>query len=174
MSDRKPQARQNAESRIEIQDFTAVMLRTALIPTSFGEPDLAGYQLTVFWRGSRISTYSTGAGGDFTGLGVSPIDGATRARLSGPCAEGRMAARVSAREESPDSTRQRCRVTPGQGNLTDSATENRPPFFGRVRVKRWGKSPPRRWQQGRHGKPHWEQCQIGPPRGLVPATGYRR
>ena len=31
----------------------------------------------------------------------------------------------------------------------------------RARVKRWGKSPPRTWQQGRHGKPHREQCQIG-------------
>lgn len=30
-------------------------------------------------------------------------------------------------EESPDSGKQWCRVTPGQGNLTDSATENRPP-----------------------------------------------
>ncbi len=30
-------------------------------------------------------------------------------------------------EESPDSLKQRCRVTPGQGNLTDSATENRLP-----------------------------------------------
>jgi len=30
-----------------------------------------------------------------------------------------------------------------------------------VRVKRWGKSPPRGWQQRRHGKPHQEQCRIG-------------
>lgn len=30
-------------------------------------------------------------------------------------------------EESPDSTRQRCRVTPGGGNPRDSATENRQP-----------------------------------------------
>ena len=36
-----------------------------------------------------------------------------------------------------------------------------------VRMKRWGKSPPHRWQQGWHGKPHREQCQIGPPRGQV-------
>jgi hypothetical protein len=35
----------------------------------------------------------------------------------------------------------------------------------RVMVKRWGKSPPRTWQQGRHGKPHPEQCQIGASRG---------
>jgi hypothetical protein len=34
-----------------------------------------------------------------------------------------------------------------------------------VKVKRWGKSPPRTWQQGRHGKPHPEQCQIGASRG---------
>jgi len=32
------------------------------------------------------------------------------------------------REESPDSIRkQRCRVTPGRGNPTESATENTPP-----------------------------------------------
>ena len=30
-----------------------------------------------------------------------------------------------------------------------------------VMVKRWGKSPPRTWQQGRYGKPHPEQCRIG-------------
>jgi hypothetical protein len=46
-----------------------------------------------------------------------------------------------------------------------------------VRMKRWGKSPPRPWQQGWHGKPHLEQCQIGPPRGPVSAlvdTAARR
>src|SRR3954452_245372 len=30
-----------------------------------------------------------------------------------------------------------------------------------VRVKRCGKSAPRTWQHGRHGKPHLEQGQIG-------------
>lgn len=45
-------------------------------------------------------------------------------------------------------------------------------------VKRWGKSPPRPWQQGRHGKPHPEQCQIGASRGgwsriSVPDTARR-
>jgi len=30
-----------------------------------------------------------------------------------------------------------------------------------VRSNRWGKSPPRRWQQGWLGKPYREQCQIG-------------
>ena len=39
-----------------------------------------------------------------------------------------------------------------------------------VRVKRWGKSPPRGWQQPRHGKPHREQCQIGIARGLGPGA----
>ncbi len=29
-------------------------------------------------------------------------------------------------EESPDSTRQRCRVTPGRGNPRESATEKKP------------------------------------------------
>ena len=47
-------------------------------------------------------------------------------------------------------------------------------------VKRWGKSPPRTWQQGRHGKPHPEQCRIGASRGKVrthrrkPAGDLRR
>ena len=68
--------------------------------------------------------------------------------------------------------RQRCRVTPGRGNPRDSATENRPLRFTEVRVKRWGKSPPRTWQQGRHGKPHREQCQIGVSRGDRSFRGY--
>ena len=59
------------------------------------------------------------------------------------------------------------RVTPGQGNLTESATEKRPPVFGRVRVKRWGKSPPGGWQQRPHGKPRQEQCRIGIARRFV-------
>ncbi len=37
-----------------------------------------------------------------------------------------------------------------------------------VRVKRWGKSPPRDGQPDRHGKPHQEQCRIGTSRGLDP------
>ncbi len=45
--------------------------------------------------------------------------------------------------------------------LTESATENRPPLdFRGVRVKRWGKSPPRSWRHGRHGKPRLEQGQV--------------
>ena len=81
-----------------------------------------------------------------------------------------MAALLSSgnREESPDSNKKRCRVMPGRGNPTESATENKPPVTPQlaldcrqVRVKRWGKSPPRGWQQRRHGKPHLEQRQIG-------------
>ena len=72
-----------------------------------------------------------------------------------------MAAASQDGEESPDSTRQRCRVTPGRGNPRESATENSLPLSAGVMVKRWGKSPPRFWQQRRHGKPHREQCQIG-------------
>ncbi len=37
-----------------------------------------------------------------------------------------MAARVSTLEESPDSLKTRCRVTPGRSNPTESATENKP------------------------------------------------
>lgn len=82
-------------------------------------------------------------------------------------------------EESPDSTKRWCRVTPGWGNPRESATENRPPLrpYGinaTVRVKRWSKSPPRDWQQDRHGKPHQEQCQIGTARGdRVGVSRYR-
>jgi hypothetical protein len=69
-------------------------------------------------------------------------------------------------EESPGSTEQRCRVTPGWGDPRESATENRPPFcFGEARSKRGGKSAPRAWQQERHGKPHREQDRIGTAHG---------
>ena len=64
--------------------------------------------------------------------------------------------------------RQGCRVTPGWGNPRESATENRPPCICMVRVKRWGKSPPRDGQPDRHGKPHPEQCRIGISRGHDP------
>jgi len=82
--------------------------------------------------------------------------------------------RVATLEESPDSMRLRCRVTPGRGNPRESATENRPPraFGPWVRVKRWGKSPPRDGQPDRHGKPHQEQCRIGASRGCD-RTGFR-
>ena len=65
-----------------------------------------------------------------------------------------------------------CRVTPGGGNPRESATEKSlPPRFAcgslGVMVKRWGKSPPRTGQPGRHGKPHPEQCRIGALRGKV-------
>src|SRR6267143_2921236 len=53
-----------------------------------------------------------------------------------------------------------CQVTPGRREATERATENRPPFYSRVRVKRWGKSPPRAWQQAWHGNPQSEQGQI--------------
>ena len=72
-------------------------------------------------------------------------------------------------EESPDSTRRRCRVTPGRGNPRESATEKKPPLSAGARVKRWGKSPPRDGQPDRHGKPHREQCRIGIARGVRPA-----
>ena len=78
--------------------------------------------------------------------------------------------RASWTEESPGSTGTRCRLTAGGGDLRDSATENKPPVqdrsrasrpVPRVRAKRCGKSAPRAWQQGRHGKPHREQDRIG-------------
>ena len=72
-----------------------------------------------------------------------------------------MAAQALSCEESPDSTRQRCRVTPGRGDPRESAAESKPPSALKARVKRWGKSPPRFRQRKRHGKPHREQCRIG-------------
>ena len=47
-------------------------------------------------------------------------------------AGGWMVAELLSFEESPDSTKQRCRVTPGRGDPTESATENKPPksFLG--------------------------------------------
>ena len=57
----------------------------------------------------------------------------------------------------------RRQVTPGHGDfaVTDSATENRPPRNIVVRVKRWGKSPPRfpATEAARQTPP--EQGQIG-------------
>src|SRR5215472_8329374 len=75
------------------------------------------------------------------------------------------ALRTWRREESPGSTEARCRVTPGGGDLRESATESTPPVrrcIGRpVRVKRCGKGAPRRRQRRRQGKPHREQDQVG-------------
>ena len=51
-----------------------------------------------------------------------------------------------------------------KGWFTESATENIPPGFGRVRVKWCGKSAPRPEQFGWQGKPHVEQDQIGDER----------
>ena len=66
--------------------------------------------------------------------------------------------------------KQGCRVTPGGGNPRESATEKRLPPFAGEKVKRWGKSPPRTGQPGRHGRPHREQCQIGASRGAGPGN----
>ena len=86
-------------------------------------------------------------------------------------------------EESPGSTEVRCRVTPGGGDPRESATERTPPnprrSAGRVaRVKRCGKSAPRRRQRRRQGKPHREQDQVGAAgvaaRAAVPGGPPRR
>ncbi len=63
-------------------------------------------------------------------------------------------------EESPGSSKAGCRVTPGQCELRDSATESKPPIL-LVRVKGCGKSAPRFGQPKWQGKPHLEQDQIG-------------
>src|SRR6185312_6025518 len=87
---------------------------------------------------------------------------------------GRTAAPVSsAGEESPGSVDRRCRITSGGREPRESATENRPllPTLlwegGAARVKRCGKSAPRRRQRRRHGKPHREQDRIGAARSCL-------
>jgi hypothetical protein len=76
--------------------------------------------------------------------------------------------REGAGEESPNSTRAACRVTPGRGDAKESATEIKPPSARTARVKRCGKSAPLRRQRRGHGKPHAEQGQIGRQRAPVP------
>jgi hypothetical protein len=49
----------------------------------------------------------------------------------------------------------------GKCHRDETARAGRP---ARARVKRCGKSAPRLWQQGRHGKPHREQDRIGAAR----------
>ena len=70
----------------------------------------------------------------------------------------------------------RCRVTPG--GLSSASCEDGSGtvpqkghrlVFGRVRSKGCGKSAPRSWQQGRHGKPHRVQDRIGAAHG--PGSG---
>ncbi|CAI2933966.1 protein of unknown function [Aminobacter niigataensis] len=75
--------------------------------------------------------------------------------------------RKAAGEESPGSMDTRCRLMAGGGDPRESATESKPPRFSAVRMKGWGKSPPRDWQQERHGKPHREQNRIGAVRGAT-------
>src|SRR5262245_42676606 len=80
--------------------------------------------------------------------------------------------RQVAGEESPGSTDVRCRITSGGAEplagrrFRDSATEiEPPPRKGTVRVKRCGKSAPRRRQRRWQGKPHREQDRIGTAQG---------
>lgn len=98
--------------------------------------------------------------------GFHPVDLCCAAAHIGAASDGRAAAgsgQVPGLEESPGSTGIRCRSTAGGGDPRDSATEIRPPgrLAAPVRVKRCGKSAPRPWQQGWHGKPHREQGRIG-------------
>jgi hypothetical protein len=72
-------------------------------------------------------------------------------------------------EESPGSMDKRCRITSGRREPRESATENEPPrrvASAAARVKRCGKSAPRRRQRRRQGKPHREQDRIGTARGF--------
>src|SRR5437773_9659926 len=91
--------------------------------------------------------------------------GSSTANVQCPVAAGQTAA---SRKRGGKSELRRAvrRVTPGQGNLKDSGTENIPPRRSAqaqrwVRVKRCGKSAPRRWQHRWQAKPRTEQDQIG-------------
>jgi len=74
------------------------------------------------------------------------------------------------REESPDSMGRALGNSQAEQSDT-STTENKPPMANatgshlvaaaQVRVKRWGKSPPRGWRHHRHGKRRLVQGQIG-------------
>jgi hypothetical protein len=77
-------------------------------------------------------------------------------------------------EESPGSTKARRRITsarsgalkaPGRGIAPQKA--NRPGTRPEVRVKGWGKSPPRPWRQGWQGKPRLEQDRIGTDAAII-------
>ena len=73
-------------------------------------------------------------------------------------------------EESPGSRETGRRLMAARREPRESATESKPPLLhGAVRVKGWGKSPPRDWRQDRHGKPRPEQDRIGGAHGLYPA-----
>src|ERR1019366_6111789 len=56
-----------------------------------------------------------------------------------------------------------CQVTPGHRYFGDGQCHRKQTALAEawVRVKRWGKSPPRSWRHGRHGKPQLEQGRIG-------------
>ena len=103
---------------------------------------------------------------------ASPLDGAASLPHPSPCQSvGRPLRRNRkvAGEESPGSMDKRCRITSGGREPRESATENKPPrrvAYTAARVKRCGKSAPRRRQRRRHGKPHREQDRIGTARGF--------
>ena len=103
-----------------------------------------------------------------------PLTPRVPAALTAGLPAGRMAAvergQTRSMEESPGSMETRCRITSGEGDLRESATESKPPITPpgaqalercEARVKGCGKSAPRSWQQERHGKPHREQDRIG-------------
>ena len=59
-------------------------------------------------------------------------------------------------------TEQRCRVTPGRGNPTESATESKPPVTSQVRVKGWGKSLPGTGNSARMASPTGSNAEGNP------------
>ena len=91
---------------------------------------------------------------------------------------------VEPNEESPSSTGQGCRVTPGGGDSRDSATEidNCKAYALLVQVERRGKSSPAAWRHAGHVNPIRSNadrgiCSIGimppPTGGLSGMETYR-
>jgi len=79
----------------------------------------------------------------------------------------------TAREESPGSTGQGAGQRPAEatrGKAPQKTNRRRKP----ARVKRCGKSAPRPWRHGRHGKPHPEQGHIGEQCGCPPRSRVAR
>ena len=99
-----------------------------------------------------------------------------------PCCVSRLDGRRAnaerrVREESPGSMDMRCRITSGgrkPGKVPQRTDRRGALRIAAARVKRCGKSAPRRRQRRRHGKPHREQDRIGTARGFPRKRGMLR
>lgn len=79
-------------------------------------------------------------------------------------------ARKGVNEESPGSEGQWCRVTPGEGDFKESATE-RYRLTCQVRMERRGKSSPAAWRLAGYVNPTWSNTAEG--RNDCPSVPWR-